>query len=133
MRRNQLMWRWGGAALLALTLAVLAGCAASMQAARGAPITDINLLVGKWAGTVTPEANGQAAFYLTITPDRKLTATWGSNTAWGTVTLQGGQATYQMEPFEYEGTMTLYLDGAKKTLVLDDTWRPFNARVTPQQ
>ena len=133
MRRNQLMWRWGGAALLAMTLAVLAGCAASMQAARGAPITDINLLVGKWAGTVSPAGNGQDAFYLTITPDRKLTAAWGPNTAWGTVTLQDGKATYQMEPLEYEGTMTLYLDGAKKTLVLDDTWLPFNARVTPQQ
>jgi hypothetical protein len=38
-----------------------------------------------------------------------------------------------MEPNEYEGTMTLYLDGAKKTLEMDDTWLPFNARVTPQQ
>jgi hypothetical protein len=123
------MWRWGGAALLVMTLA---GCA-SIQAARGAPITDINLLVGKWAGTMTPGSDGQDAFYLTITPDRKLTAAWGPNTAWGTVTLQDGKATYQMEPLEYEGTMTLYLDGPKKTLVLDDTWLPFNARVTPQQ
>lgn len=130
MRRNQLLWWWGGSALLVMTLA---GCAASMQAARGAPITDINLLAGKWAGTMTPGSGGQDAFYLTITPDRKLTAAWGPNTTWGTVTLKDGKATYQMEPLEYEGTMTLYLDGAKKTLVLDDTWLPFNARVTPQQ
>lgn len=133
MRRNQPLRWWGGFALLVMVLAVLAGCASSMQAARGAPITDIDLLAGKWAGTMTPGSDGQDAFYLTITPDRKLTAAWGANTAWGTVTLQDGKATYQMEPFEHEGTMTLYLDGARKTLVLDDLWSPFNAWVTPQQ
>ncbi len=134
MRRNQLMRGWGGSALLVMTLAVLAGCASSLQAARGAPITDINLIAGKWTGTMAPGSDGwQDLFYLTITPDRKLTAAWGPNTAWGTVTLQDGKATYQMEPFEHEGTMTLYLDGARRTLVLDDLWSSFNAWVTPQQ
>jgi hypothetical protein len=134
MRRNQLMRSWGGCALLVMTLAVLAGCASSLQAARGVPITDINLIAGKWTGTMTPGSDGwQDLFYLTITPDRKLTAAWGPNTAWGTVTLQDGKATYHMEPFEHEGTMTLYRAGARRTLVLDDLWSSFNAWVTPQQ
>src|SRR4029450_10424925 len=82
-----------GCALLVATLVILAGCA-SLKPARGVPITDINLIAGKWSGTMTPGPSGEQAFYLTITPDRKLTAAWGPNTAWGTVTLQNGQATY---------------------------------------
>ena len=35
-----------------------------------------------------------------------------ANTAWGMVTLQNGRATYNMEPPVYEGTITLYVDGA---------------------
>jgi hypothetical protein len=119
---------------LALTiLAVSAGCAGSMQSAQGVAVTDINQLAGKWAGTVTPAGAGQDAIYVTITPDRKLTAAWGPNTAWGTVSIQNGKATYRMEPLEYEGTMTLYVEGAKKTLVMDDLWLPFYATMTPQQ
>jgi hypothetical protein len=113
-------------------LAVSAGCAGTMQSAQGVAVTDINQLAGRWAGTVTPVGAGQDAIYVTITPDRKLTAAWGSNTAWGTVTIQNGKATYQMEPLEYEGTMTLYVDGGKKTLIMDDLWRPFHATMTPQ-
>jgi len=133
MRRHESMrpgW-WRGYVLLVATL-VLAGCG-SLKPARGVPITDINLIAGKWAGTVMPGAGGQQAFYLTITPDRKLTAAWGANTAWGSVTLQNGQATYNMEPPVYEGTITLYVDGDRRTLVMDDTFASFNAQVTPQR
>ncbi len=133
MRRTASMRRWTGGILLVTALAALAGCAASMQAAQGVPITDINQLAGKWAGTVTPAGAGQEAIYVTITPDRKLTAAWGPNTTWGTVTIENGTATYQMEPLEYEGTLVLYVDGGRKTLVMDDRWLPFNARMTPQQ
>ena len=134
MRRHESMrvgW-WRSCALLVVTLVILAGCA-SVKPARGVPITDINLIAGKWAGTMTPGAGGQQAFYLTITPDRKLTAAWGPNTAWGSVTLQNGQATYNMEPPVYEGTITLYVDGDRRTLVMDDTFASFNAQVTPQR
>ena len=114
-------------------LAVCAGCAGAMQSAQGVAVTDINQLAGKWAGLVTPVGSGQDAIYVTITPDSKLTAVWGLNNAWGTVTIQNGRATYQMEPGEFEGTMTLYVDGGRKTLIMDDTWLSFYARVTPQQ
>ena len=134
MRRHESMrlGGWRGSALLVVALVILAGCG-SLKPARGVPITDINLIAGKWAGTMTPSPSGEQAFYLTITPDRKLTAAWGGNTAWGTVTLQNGRATYNMEPPVYEGTITLYVDGDRRTLVMDDTWASFNAQVTPQR
>src|SRR5262245_36646437 len=133
MRRNRFDGWWSGWASMLAILAVCAGCAGAMQSAQGVAVTNINQLAGKWAGLVTPVGSGQDAIYVTITPDSKLTAAWGSNTAWGTVSIQNGKATYQMEPLEYEGTMTLYDEAGKKTLIMDDLWLPFNARMTPQQ
>jgi hypothetical protein len=62
--------RWLGRILLAATLVVVAGCA-SMPAVAGAPISDVGVIAGKWAGTMTP---GDEPFYLTITPGGTLTA-----------------------------------------------------------
>jgi hypothetical protein len=112
---------------LVATLAILAGCAALKPAAE-TPITDISLIAGDWAGTITEPYE---PFYLKITPDRKLVAAWGVNYAWGTVTLRNGQATYEMQPNLLEGTIRLYLDGDRRTLVLDDRWASFNAQVRP--
>jgi hypothetical protein len=109
------------------TLAILAGCAA-LKPLGGTPITDISLIAGDWAGTITPPFE---PFYLKITPDRKLVAAWGSNYAWGTVTIRNGQATYEMQPPLSEGTIRLYLDGDHRSLVLDDGWASFNAQVRP--
>src|SRR5512145_3280269 len=133
MRRSRFDGRRSGWLLMLAILVLGAGCAGSMQSAQGVAVSDINQLAGKWAGLVTPAGSGQDAIYVTITTDRKLTAAWGSNTAWGTVSIQNGKATYQMEPLEYEGTMTLYVDAGKKTLIMDDLWLPFYARMTPQQ
>ena len=104
---------------LVATLAILAGCAA-LKPAGETPITDISLIAGDWACTITEPYE---PFYLKITPDRKL--------AWGTVTLRNGQATYEMQPNLLEDTIRLYLDGDRRTLVLDDRWASFNAQVRP--
>jgi uncharacterized protein YndB with AHSA1/START domain len=109
------------------TLGILAGCAA-LKPADGTPITEISLIAGDWAGTLTQPYE---PFYLKITPDRKLVATWGTNYAWGTVTLQNGQATFEMQPPLLEGTIRLYLDGDRRTLALDDSWASFYAQVRP--
>ena len=127
MRQHGHPRRWPGGALLVATLAILAGCAALKPAAE-TPITDISLIAGDWAGTITEP---YVPFYLKITPDRKLVAAWGVNYAWGTVTLRNGQATYEMQPNLLEGTIRLYLDGDRRTLVLDDRWASFNAQVRP--
>ena len=125
-RHGQMRW-WRRGALLVATLAILAGCA-SLKPAGGTPITDISLIAGDWAGTMTQPYE---PFYLKITPDRKLVAAWGPNYAWGTVTLRNGQATFEMQPPLLEGTIRLYLDGDRRTLALDDRWASFNAQVRP--
>jgi hypothetical protein len=126
-RRHGQMRRWQGFALLVATLAILTGCA-SLKPAGGTPITDISLIAGDWAGTIDPPYE---PFYLKITPDRKIAAAWGPNYAWGTVTLRNGQATYEMQPPLLEGTIRLYLDRDRRTLVLDDQRASFNAQVQP--
>ena len=123
---------WRGCALLFVTLTILAGCA-SLPSASGAPITDIHQIAGKWAGTINPGHNGfKDPFYLTITPDGKLVAGWGVNTSWGTVTLRNGQATFEMQPPVAEGTIRLYDDGGRRTLIMDGSLPSFTAQVTPQ-
>jgi hypothetical protein len=109
-------------------LVLVAGCA-SLQPAAGTSITDIGAIAGKWAGTVTP---GNEPFYLTITPDGALTATWGPNYTWGRVTVGSGKATFTMEPGLLEGTVTLYASGGSRRLVLDDDWSTFYAQVVPR-
>jgi hypothetical protein len=47
------------------------------------------------------------------------------------VTLRDGQATCEMQPPVLEGTITLYLDGDRRALTLDDRWASFNAQVRP--
>ena len=123
---------WLGSALLLAALTILAGCA-SLPSASGAPITGIDQIAGKWAGTINPGHNGFAdPFYLTITPDGKLVAGWGGNTSWGTVTIRNGQATFEMQPPIAEGTIRLYVDGGRRTLFMDGVSRSFSAQVTPQ-
>ena len=119
-----------GLVLLAATL-ILAGCA-SMQAATSAPIDGLSALAGTWTGTVTPGHWGVAdPFNLTITPDGQLTATWDSNTAWGTVTVQDGRARFEMSPTVHEGTIRLYQRGSTRELVLEDELQSLSARVVP--
>jgi len=105
-----------------------------MRAVNGAPIDDTSAIAGTWTGTVTPGRWGLAdPFNLTITPDGQLTATWDSNTAWGTVTVRNGQASFEMHPMLYEGSIRLYEDGGTRQLVLQDEWQFFFARVRPQK
>jgi len=120
-------------ALLGATLAIMASCA-SLPSAAGEPITDINQIVGKWAGTITPGHNSvQEPFYLTIMPDGRLVAGWGVDTAWGSVTLRNGQATFEMKPPISQGSIRLYVDGGKRTLIMDAVLPSFLAQVTPAQ
>ena len=117
--------------LLAAAVVFSAGCA-SMQAARSAPIDGMSALAGMWTGTVTPGHWGVAdPFNLTITPDGQLTATWDSNTAWGTVTVQDGRARFEMSPTVHEGTIRLYQRGSTRELVLEDELQSLSARVVP--
>jgi len=113
-------------------LAIMTGCASLLSAA-GAPIRDLDQIVGKWAGTITPGHNSVVEpFYLTITPDGRLVAEWGVDTSWGTVILRNGRATFEMKPPIAQGSIRLYVDGGRRTLVLDGVLPSFLAQVTPQ-
>ena len=118
--------------LVAVALVSLAGCA-SIQARTSVPIEGTSALVGTWTGTVTPGhwAVGDP-FALTITPDGHLTAKWDSNTAWGTVSVQNGRATFEMSPTEHYGTILLYDRGGQRELVLEDEVQSLIATVTPR-
>jgi hypothetical protein len=119
-----------GSVLLAAAVVFSAGCA-SMRAG-SAPIDGVSALAGTWTGTVTPGHWGLAdQFNLTITPDGHLTATWDSNTAWGTVTVQDGRARFEMSPTVHEGTIRLYQRGSTRELVLEDELQSLSARVVP--
>jgi hypothetical protein len=120
--------RWRGGILLLAILVVVAGCA-SVEGVSGRPIVDVGVIAGEWAGTVTP---GDLPFYATITPDGTLTAAWGANMAWGTVTTRDGQASFEMQPGPYEGSIRLYDHGGTRRLVLDDLWASFNAWAVPR-
>jgi hypothetical protein len=113
-------------ALLAVLLVALNACASTPPT----PVTGIDPLVGKWRGTVTI---GRAVefIYLTIERDRTLIATWGDITARGTVTISGGQASYQMAPPPQEGTFKLYTDKGKRQLYMENLNGVFYAVVEP--
>ena len=120
--------------LLAAAVVVLAGSGcASVQPVAGLPIADVSAIAGTWTGTMTPGHWAlEDPFTLTITPDGQLTAAWDSNTAWGTVTVLNGQASFEMHPALYEGTIRLYENGGRRQLILDDDWQPFTAQVVAQ-
>ena len=113
--------------LLAVLLVALSGCASTPPT----PVTGIDPLVGKWRGTVTI-GRAMVFMYLTIERDRALVATWGDITARGTVTISGGQASYQMAPPPQEGTLKLYTDKGKRQLYMESLNREFYAVVEPE-
>ena len=132
MRRLGHGGTWGVLAMV-FALVALGGCG-SVPSAKGTPITSIDQIAGKWAGTINPgPPSGEDAFYLTISPDRKLVATWGGNTAWGTVSLKDGRASFEMQPPVYEGSITLYDEGDRRSLVLNELWATFTAQVRPER
>ena len=114
-------------AILTVLLVVLNACASATPAT---PVTTIDQLVGKWKGTVSvgPRVD---PISLTIYPDRTLIAIWGSITARGTVTLSGGQASYQMAPPIQEGSLRLYTDKGKPKIIMESMSGGFYATVEP--
>jgi hypothetical protein len=114
--------------VLAVLLLLVQACA---SATPRTPVTSIDQLAGKWKGTVTigPRVD---FLWLTINKDRTLIAIWGDITARGTVTVSGGQATYEMGPPLQEGSLTLYVDKGKRQINMESMNGVFYATVTPE-
>ena len=123
-------------ATVGVVVTLLAGCASTPPT----PVTSIEPLVGKWAGTVTvgdaqiSRSNGSREFfYLTINADRTLVATWGGNWCTGAVEVSNGKVTYKMQPHQYEGTIHYYAGPGKPTIYMEDTFWAFYAVASKQQ
>ena len=110
-------------ALLALGLA---GCAS----AAGQPVTSISVLEGKWRGTITVGMGLPQFYYLTVNPDATIVATWGPNWQWGTVTLSGGQARFELSHLT-SGTLQ-YFDGPDgRAITMNPDFGGWYVYVTP--
>jgi len=59
-------------------------------------------------------------------------AEWGVDTSWGTVTLRNGQGTFEMKPPIAQGSIRLYVESGKRTLVMAGVVPSFLAEMTPQ-
>lgn len=95
-----------GAVLCLAAAVLLAGCASVPSK----PLTDIRAIEGKWRGTITIGMGAPQFYYLTINPDATIVAEWGPNWQWGTITLSGGQARFELSHLA-SGTLQ-YFDGS---------------------
>jgi hypothetical protein len=117
------------ATAVAMLISCLAlGACASLPSQ--APITGIDRIAGRWQGDVNFGRFGEPS-YLTINPDGTLTFTWGSNWAWGSTRVDGGQANFEMDPPPLQGTFTLLEGQGQRVLVMNDRWARFQAFLRP--
>jgi len=102
-------------ALVLAALALVAGCASVPSK----PLTDIRAIEGKWRGTITVGMGAPQFYYLTVNPDATIVAEWGPNWQWGKITLNGGQARFELSHLS-SGSL-LYFDGSDGRVI---TMRP---------
>jgi hypothetical protein len=120
--------------LLALAAAGMlgaGGCASVMQ--QPDPVASVEQLSGKWQGLISFRGRFDQPMYLTIAPDGRLFAVWGSIQAWGTATVEAGRARFQMSPPPLEGDLKLYGGGGQRTLVMQELWGSFIANLSPER
>lgn len=130
LRRRGARWsgraRFACAALLLMAAVAPAGCA-SLPPARA--VTDINLIAGRWRGQITFGRGPYQLFYLTINPDVTMVASWGADTRWGKVTLEGARARFSL--YIWSGSLD-YLEGSgERVLLLKEDFGHWDAIVRP--
>jgi hypothetical protein len=112
--------------LVPVALALLAGCASVPSR----PITDIRDIEGKWQGTISVGLGPPQLYYLTVSPDATIVTTWGPNWQWGTVTLSGGQARFELSHLT-SGTLQ-YFDGPDgRAITMNPDFGGWYVYVTP--
>jgi hypothetical protein len=93
-------------------------------------VTSLDQVAGQWQGLMSWPGNFNQPFYLTILPDGRLHAVWGTHQTWGNATVEGGQARFQMRPPPLEGDLKLYAREAPPTLVMQELWGTFIVLLT---
>ena len=114
------------AARIVLVIALMAGC----TSAPSKPLTDIRAIEGKWQGTITVGRGSQQFYYLTVNPDSTIVTEWGANWQWGTVTLSGGKARFELSHLT-SGDL-LYFDGTDgRVITMSPDFGGWYVYVTP--
>jgi hypothetical protein len=117
-------------ALIALAgLLAAGGCASMMQ--QPDPVTSVEQIAGKWQGLISFRGRFDQPIQLTIAPDGRLFAAWGSNQAWGTAIVEGGRARFRMSPPPLSGDLQLFGTGGERGLVMREVWGAFIANLSP--
>ena len=113
-------------ALVLAALALVAGCASVPSK----PLTDIRAIEGKWRGTITVGMGAPQFYYLTVNPDATIVAEWGPNWQWGKITLNGGQARFELSHLT-SGTLR-YFDGSDgRVITMSPDFGGWYVYVTP--
>ena len=113
-------------ALLPVALVLLAGCASVPSK----PLTDIRAIEGRWRGTISVGMGAPQFYYLTVNPDATIVAEWGPNWQWGTITLGGGQARFELSHLT-SGTLQ-YFDGKDgRVITMNPDFGGWYVYVTP--
>lgn len=105
---------------------LVAGCATVPSVA----LTDVRPLVGKWRGTINVGTRPPEFYYLTVNPDASIVATWGVNWQWGTITLSGGQARFELDHLT-SGTLLYFDDKDGRVITMTPDFGGWYVYVTP--
>jgi hypothetical protein len=116
---------------LTTALLLLGGCAGVMQ--QPDPVASLDQIAGRWQGLISFPGRFDQFIYLTISPDGRLFAVWGSIQAWGRASVEGGKARFDMQPPPFEGDLKLYARNGQPTLVMQEIWGAFIATLNPQR
>lgn len=122
-------WAFHLAALAMIVMAVTA-CASGRASGTATPIESVASIAGTWTGTIEFGA-GEQPGTLTIQPNGQAAVQARTMSANGTVSVQGGKATYDF-PARSQGTVTLYQDAGKRQLNLKGMGGVFDMWVTPK-
>ena len=112
--------------LVPVALVLLAGCASVPPR----PIMDIRDIEGKWQGTISVGLGPPQLYYLTVNPDATIVTTWGPNWQWGTVTLSGGQARFELSHLT-SGTLQYFEGPDGRAITMNPDFGGWYVYVTP--
>jgi uncharacterized protein YndB with AHSA1/START domain len=115
-------------ALAVAALSLLAGCATVPSV----PLTDVRPIVGKWRGTISVGMGAPQFYYLTVNPDASIVAEWGVNWQWGTITLDGGRARFELSHLT-SGTLLYFNDKGGRVITMTPDFGGWYVYVTPLQ
>lgn len=113
-------------ALVFAAASLIAACAS----VGSKPLTDVRAIEGNWRGTITVGYGPPQFYYLTVNPDATIVAQWGGNWQWGTVTLSGGQARFEMS-HRTSGTLQYFDDSDGRVITMNPDFGGWYVYVTP--